>query len=178
MGAKSKDMLNFHSYVINHNFIARYKFGNRNKSGLKLMHWNAGGGFLRNKLHHIESVVEQYKPHIMGISETQFKSGHDINEIKINDYDVFFSKTLANPLLNTSRVAVFVRKDVNKVELRNDLMDEDFSSIWLEIGLLRQKTILVGNAYREWQHVGQNDDSSLSISSQYDRFNKFINKYT
>ena len=37
-------------YEIDHNFLAKYRNGNRVKGGLKIMHWNAGGGFLKHKL--------------------------------------------------------------------------------------------------------------------------------
>ena len=161
----------------NVNFYARYTYGNRNKGGLKIMHWNAGGGFLRNKMENIEQVIEKYHPHIFGISESQFRKDHDINDIKINGYEVHLSKSLDNPDLALSRLAVYVHKDVQKVKVRHELMDNDFSSIWLDVGLCRQKTVLVGNVYREWQLMGQQDQSSLTISAQYDRFSKFIEKW-
>ena len=53
----------------------------------------------------------------------------------------------------------------------------EFSSVWLEIYLPKQKRILVGNAYRDWQYLGQNDNSSLNIEAQLDRFTKFIDKW-
>ena len=113
------------------NFEARYTYGNKSK-GLKIMHWNAGDGLLTNKLPVIENVISKYVPHVMGISESYFSKDHKLEDIQINDYKVYMSKTLENPNLNVSRVAVFVHRDVSKVKLRNDLMDDQFSSIWLE----------------------------------------------
>ena len=60
------------SYFEDVNFNARYKYGNKQKGGIKIMHWNAGGGFLKNKIHDIENVVSGYRPHLFGISETSF----------------------------------------------------------------------------------------------------------
>ena len=37
------------------------------------MHWNAGGGFLKNKMLELESVIQKYHPHVFGISESVFK---------------------------------------------------------------------------------------------------------
>lgn len=91
------------SYPVDVNFNARYKFGNKKRGGIKIMHWNAGGGFLKNKIHEIENVISGYKPHLLGISETSFKSSHDISDIQIQDYKIFFSQTLENPRLNVSR---------------------------------------------------------------------------
>ena len=100
------------NYPADVNFNARYKFGNKQKGGIKIMHWNAGGGFLKNKIHEIENVITGYRPHLFGISETCFKKGHDISDIQIQDYQVHFSKTLENPSLEVSRVAVYVHKDI------------------------------------------------------------------
>ena len=138
------------------------------------MHWNAGGGFLKNKIHGIENVISGYRPHLFGVSETCFKKGHDLADVQIQDYEVYFSKTLDNPSLEVSRIAVYVHKDIVKPKVRSDLMSDNFSSIWLEIHLPRQKRILVGNAYRDWQYLGQADDSSLKIEAQLERFTTFI----
>ena len=164
-------------YEIDHNFLAKYRNGNRNKGGLKIMHWNAGGGFLKHKLPEIESVIAKYKPHLFGISESCFKKDHDLNQIKIDEYEVFLANTLDNVRLNVSRIAVYVHKDLIKRKLRTDLMDEHFSSVWLEVGLKDQKTVLVGNIYRDWQYLNQNDKSSLSVDAQLARFSDFIEKW-
>ena len=115
------------NYPIDVNFQARYTYGNRKKNGLKIMHWNAGGGFLKNKIHEIENIIGGYRPHLFGISETSFKKGHDISDIQIQDYTIYFSKTLDNPNLGVSRCAVYVHKDVIKPKLRLDLMSDKFS---------------------------------------------------
>ena len=86
------------------------------------------------------------------------------------------ANTLANPLLKISRIAVYVQKDV-AVKVRHDLMNDSFSSIWLEIGLPRQKKILVCNIYREWQYLGQEDHSSYSVNSQLNRWISFIDQW-
>ena len=101
-----------------------------------------------NKLPAIENIISKYRPHVIGISESYFSKDQKLEDIQINDYKVYMSKTLENLSLNVSRIAVFVHRDVAKVTLRNDLMDDQFSSIWLEIGLANQKSILIGNLYR------------------------------
>ena len=42
--------------IVNNNFESRYKYGNKQKNGLKIMHWNAGGKYLVNKVNDIESL--------------------------------------------------------------------------------------------------------------------------
>ena len=159
------------------NFYARYTNGNKQKGGMKIMHWNAGGGYLRNKIPEIENIIGGYKPHLFGVSESCFKKEHDIADIQIDGYDVYLSNTIENPNLNVSRLAVYVSKDIINPKLRLDLMSRDFSSVWLEVRLPRQKSIIVGNAYRDWQYLDQADNSSLHVNAQLQRFMIFIEQF-
>ena len=56
-------------------------------------------------------------------------------------------------------------------------MTENFSSVWLEVGLRGNKSILVGNIYRDWQYLYQADNSSLAVQEQLSRFSEFIEKW-
>ena len=126
------------------NFLARYKYGNRNGGGIKLCHWNKGSSFLKNSTSEIEQIIAEYKPHILGISESNFLHYHSLEVVQIENYNLFLADTLKNPHLNISRVAVYVHKDL-VVKVRHDLMTDTFSSVWLEVGLSRQKKFLVSN---------------------------------
>ena len=129
-------------FTVNHNFWAKFTNGNRRTNGIKICHWNAGGGYLSNKRGEIENIAAGYKPHLLGISESSFKKNHNIQDVEIQDYKIFFAKTLENKNLETSRVAAYVHKDII-VKVRNDLMSDKFSSVWLELGKPRQRKILV-----------------------------------
>ena len=159
--------------INDYNFLARYTNGNGRGSGIKLCHWNKGGAYLINSLNEIEQTIDQYKPHILGISESNFLSSHNVEDAKINDYNLFFADTLKNPRIEVSRVAVYVHKDV-VVKVRNDLMTDSFSSIWLEVGLKRQKRFLVSNVYRDWKFSNQEGGESGSIVSQLSRWESFL----
>ena len=161
--------------INNRNFWARYINGNRNK-GIKLCHWNIGGGYLCNKMETIETLIADYSPHILGISEASFWSHHNLEDVKIPEYKLFLANTLHNPRLKVSRVAVFVHEDIS-VKVREDLMTDDFSSIWLEIGLPRQKKFLVSHIYRDWQYVRQENHDSLSIPEQLSRWDVFLQQW-
>ena len=52
--------------IINHNFWAKITFGNRRKNGIKICQWNAGNGFLSSKQAELSSIMNQFKPHILG----------------------------------------------------------------------------------------------------------------
>ena len=135
------------------NQLARATTGNRSNRGIKLAHWNAGSAHLHNKMDEIEQVVADLHPHVLGISEANFKSEHSIDEVQIQDYDLILSKTVENDQLRVSRVVCYKHQSiVGKV--RDDLMDDCFSSIWLELGLPRKKKFLVCQLDREWQYLG------------------------
>ena len=99
---------------------------------------------------------------LISLDEAVVVKGWDKNDFCINNYKLHVSDTIVNAWLNVSRLCrlcILVHDSVtNKV--RHDLMNESISSVWLELGLERQKKILLGNFYREWQYINQCDDSS------------------
>ena len=162
--------------MIDNNFECRYKYGNKQKNGVKIMHWNAGGKHLVNKIENIESVINQYKCHILGISEANLFKHHDLNDVQIDNYKLYVCNTLNNPGIAASRVVVYVRNDVH-CTVRQDLMDDKFSSIWLEVHLPRQKKFLVCHAYRDWQYMKQGNKDSKSIDAQLARWELFLDQW-
>ena len=91
--------------VVNHNFRSRYVNGNIKKNGIRIIHWNPGSKHLHNKLTNIESLINMYKPGILGISESNFFRAHDINDVQIENYKLYFSETLHNDSIGASRIA-------------------------------------------------------------------------
>ena len=55
------------------NQLAKATTGNRSNRGIKIAHWNAGSAHLHNKMDDLESVIADFKPHILGVSEANFK---------------------------------------------------------------------------------------------------------
>ena len=71
----------------------------------------------------------------------------------------------------------FVPNPILMVKLRPDLMSADYSSIWMEVGLPRQKKFVVGQTYREWQLLGQPDGLSSSLPEQLNRWCTFLTQW-
>ena len=163
-------------YSKDNNFYARYTNGNRTNRGIKLSHWNAGNAFLENKVINIENVIADHHPHLIGISEANLHKTHCIDNCKIPNYDIFTSKTLGNKKLQVSRVVVYKHTSL-VAKVREDLMCDSFSSIWLEVGLPGKNRILVCNLYRDWQYLGQGDNSSLEIPEQLARWITFLDQW-
>ena len=150
--------------------------GNRSNKGIKLAHWNAGSAYLHNKVDDLVEVVADLHPHVLGVSEANFKREHSLDEVQIQDYDLVLSKTVENDQLRTSRVVCYKHQSlVGRV--RNDLMDDNFSSIWLELGLPRKRKFLVCQLYREWQYLDQADHSSRSVPEQLLRWSVFLDQW-
>ena len=151
--------------------------GNRDSRGIRLAHWNPGSAYLPNKMTELNLAVGEHQPHLLGISEANFKQTHDMEDVQIADYELFVSKTIENRNLNISRVVCYKHNSLVG-GVRSDLMSESFSSIWMEIGLPRKKKFLVCQLYREWQYLGQPDSISRSIPAQLDRWIIFVDQWT
>jgi hypothetical protein len=116
------------------NFLARYKYGNRRQNGIKIVHWNKGSSFLENKRDDIETLIDKYHPHILGLSEANLFSHHDISNVQYPGYTLHTCPTISNPELQVSRVVVYTHSSLI-VKVRPDLMDGKISAVWLEVGL-------------------------------------------
>ena len=159
------------------NFENRYLFGNRKSAGIRICHWNKGGSHLKNKMQEVRNIVGEVHPHILGLSEANFIKDHDHNLVQIQDYDLHLPLSHADPDLNCSRIVAYTHKSL-VAKLRSDLMSSEFSSIWLEVGLPRQKKFLVCQIYREWQLVNSNlENSSNRVDHQLSRWLVFLDQW-
>ena len=86
------------------------------------------------------------------------------------------SKTISNSLLKISRVVVYLNKAV-KGKVREDLVNPDLSSIWVELGSGEHK-LLIGCVYREHQYLKQQNNVSLSQEQQSLRRKIFIDQWS
>ena len=164
------------AYIKLSNFYARYTNGNRQARGIKIAHFNKGSGHLVNKKHEIENTIAGFHPHIFGISEANLFRNQDLQDVQIADYNLHTCPTLSNPDLGYSRIVVYTHKSIVS-KLRPDLMSNDCSSIWMQVGLPRHKQILVCQTYREWQLLHQDDSSSKSIAAQLSRWVIFLDQW-
>ena len=164
------------TYIELSNFFARYINGNRQAMGIKIADFNKGSGHLATKKHEIESAIAGFHPHIIGISEANLHSHHDLQEVQIADYNLHTCPTLSNPELGYSRIVVYTHKSI-VCKPRPDLMGSGTSSIWMQVGLPRHKQFLVCQTYREWQLLNQTDSSSKSIPAQLGRWVIFLDQW-
>ena len=129
-------------------------------------------------MHEIEQVVSENHPHLLGISEANLKQMHDLDNVQLQEYDLITSKTMENDQLKVSRVVCYMHQSlVGKV--RNDLISDEFSSIWLELGLPGKRKFLVCQLYRERRYLGQEDRGvqSNTIQEQMRRWVIFLDQW-
>ena len=153
--------------------------GNRTNRGrgIKMIAWNKGSSHLQNKHHEVETIIAADKPHILGLSEANLKREIDLSLVQHADYTLHTAPTLDNPQLGIARMVVYTHSSL-VVKRRHDLEDNSLSAVWLELGMPRQKKILVCNIYREWQHIGQGPTNSTgTIAEQLQRWIIFIESW-
>ena len=68
------------------NFYARYTYGNRSQSGLKICHWNKSNSKMHSRMTEIKEIVSSHRPHLLGISEANIHKNQDMKVYSIPDY--------------------------------------------------------------------------------------------
>ena len=87
------------------------------------------------------------------------------------------AKTLKNPNIEMSRVVVYLSETLAG-KLREDLMCENFSSIWVELGTPGSKKILVSNVYRDHQWMNQGaDKTSKTPQAVMERWQQYLDQW-
>ena len=125
----------------------------------------------------IRSIMSTHHPMILGLSEANFLKSHDSSLVQIPGFEFHKCPTIENPNLGVSRIVAYTHSNL-VVKERSDLMNDTYSSIWIEIGLPRQKRFLVCQTNRDWQYLNENGDrTSLSIQEQFNRWVIFLDQW-
>ena len=96
-------------------------------------------------------------------------------EIRVNGYELTHSKTWSN--FGYSRLAMLTREGL-QYKIREDQMDPEVSSIWIEIGGRGRKKLILGGIYREHRLLRQaNLPDSGVPARQTERWKTFIRQW-
>ena len=126
------------------NFKARYLNGNI-KRGLINIHVNVRS--LYRKMSEIKRLIQQEKPHILGISECELKKNHhQLDKLKIPGFDLLLPKSWQ--VHGNARVVVFIKKTLHYTHIE-DIENEDVQTIWLRAGFKNSKKVYYSHQYRE-----------------------------
>ena len=149
--------------------------GNIMKS-VKVIHWNLGSKYWDNKKEEIQCIVDEMKPDIIYISEANIFSGL-LPELRIIEgYNLVVSRFMDTT--GYSRLALLIR-DGFQAEVKEDWMQEDVASIWIQVKRRGYKTLTLGGIYREQKLLLQGyPNNSDEDNLQNLRWDKFISQWT
>ena len=164
--------------------------GNRRSLGYKLAIWNCERGLIgaagpSSKLQDIKNFIENKKPHVLGIIETDIFSPKSQNRrrSKFNTAEVKSNLNIEGYSLELpctwethgqARILVYVSNDIKYKKKVLSNSDNDLPSITLEIGLGRARKTIVNYYYREWTS-GVTGDSSMT--GQQERLVRHISQW-
>ena len=159
------------------NKLAHITNGNREKRGrgINCVYWNKGPSYLVNKQQDIKGIIESHKPHILGLGEANVRHDHPLEDLHIEGYNLHLDSAIQTQI-GIARVAVYTHESV-RVKRRPDLEEDTVSAVWLECGLPGQQGILICIGYRQWQLLGQEDNSSGTVPQQLARWVSFLDKW-
>ena len=86
-------------------------------------------------------LVEQHKPMIFGLGETNMTADQDLKNVQLPEYNLHLATSINNPDMRIARVAVYTHRKLT-VKRREDLEDKETQAIFLEGGLPHQKKTL------------------------------------
>ena len=94
-------------------------------------------------------------------------------ESQIQGYNITLPKTVT--VNGTARLVMLTRESLD-FELKDDLMNDIFTSIWVRISRPGMKSLLICGLYREHQYLNQDTDWSLQPLEQSKRWSNFLSK--
>ena len=129
--------------------------GNKKNMSINFGWWNnktAQGQLGRNTKDSIAMVLDKYKLDVLGISESNILNSDEPSQLKIKGYTLINDKLLK---YGRSRCSAYI-KDKFRYKIREDIMDEDTSEVWVEIlskNKARSDNMIFGTFYREQAEV-------------------------
>ena len=124
--------------------------------------WNIGRGLMSNKKQ-IEEVLVGEDIGICFLIETDEEQQKLITvpcKENLSNYTIHTAKVV-NPT-DKVRIAALIRKDM-KFKIREDIMDINISTVWIELLKNNSKNVLCGGVYREWNRPNPKQDAEVII---------------
>ena len=145
--------------------------GNGRKS-INLLHWNMGSRRWFRKTDDVRQVLVDYSPDIFIVSEANLYIETTPEQSAIEGY--FMIQPLTMESRKHSRLLVLV-KDGFQIKIRNDLMDQDTLSIWMEVQRKGGGKLLIAAIYREHSILRlPTPNNSGDITQQTTRWSKTL----
>ena len=154
------------------NNLVKQSNGN-GKNTISVCHWNLGSKKWSNKLNQIQALADQNLADIIFISEANLDELTPVYESQIMGYNITLPKTVT---VNGTARLVMLAKNSLDFKIKDDLMDNIFTSIWIKISRPGAENLLICGIYREHQYLKQDTDWSLQPIEQNRRWSNFLSK--
>ena len=150
-------------------------YNGNGKSTIKIVSWNLGSRGWTNKTLDIQHFFEDFTPDIGIISEANLFTSSTDKERVITGYRLVLTKKAATSDSACSRLVVLLREGLN-LEILEDKMEQDISTIWMKFGRRGHRPIIIGAIYREHQLLGK--VWTKEEGEQVYRWNKILDQWT
>ena len=136
---------------------------------IKIGHWNAGNGAWDKKRIELEALLLQKTPDLLFVSEANLWDTLLDSMRNINGYDLVIPQAMMNKH-KYARIVLLIRSGV-EYQLKEELMHEDISMIWITLQYSPRKKMTIGGVYREHQHLFcPKPNPSLTDTAQLERW--------
>ena len=157
---------------INKKMNSRQRSINGNRKSIKIIHANIGPRHWSNKVEDIQLLIDEHRPDIFSVSESNIFKNDLQAATHIQDYNMIHSKSLET--WGYSRMTTLIHKDIDFVTLDRNMCD-DVASTWIQLKLNGRKKLTLGSVYREHRLLGQGPNSdSNTEQKQTERWAKFL----
>ena len=127
------------------------------RRGLHLIHINARS--IIKKMSEIRILAEKTNPAILAITETWFDNSVPDKSVEIENYNIIRKDRLTR----SGGVCMYIRSDL-AYNRKNELENDDFEDLWLELLLPKSKPIFVGTCYRAPKNKNLIDSLESTLS--------------
>ena len=147
------------------------------KSVLKIIHWNGGSKLWEKKLIELEALLQETKPDICIISETNLWNTLPEVERGLPEYRLLLPRTMTE--LGHARLVALVKVNL-PIKLMDEYMDKDTACVWMKVGKTRRNSLIIGGCYRQHHLLGKNYDNMARSEVQKEqeiRWRKFLQRW-
>ena len=157
------------------NKLVKATNGNGRKS-LSIVQWNMGSKQWHRKTDEVRQLLSELNPDIFVAAEANLQEATSVEEMAIEGYKLI--TPLKHPNRNVSRMVVLVRDSIN-IQIREDIMENDCTSIWMEFQRSGKKKLYIGAIYREYTLTGiPLPNNSNDIAQQNKRWKQFLKQWS
>ena len=127
-----------------------------NEQTIKIATWNIKRGLLKRELEIIE-LIESEKIDLLFLTETDIVLESE-SEYKIKGFNTFFPARENNT--DQIRIIALLRTSLEEnIKIKNEIMCEEFPSIWFEQSEANKANTYFAGFYRQWSYKGVKSES-------------------